>query len=72
MKNYSPKIPQVCRNRILELCTTIQNLIVSTETYAVGSISAAIISCHQKNIQFELQIKDGETAHDTTTVSLFS
>ena len=61
-------IAQVCSQRKLAPDTTIHELVESNDNYVVGSVAAIVIACKQVDEQFDLNLKDGDVATDTTMV----
>jgi len=69
-KTTVESITQVCEKHRLAPDKTIHSLLVSNDTYAVGSIGVVVLVCQQNNKQLELNIKDGEVEDDNTIVSI--
>ena len=65
-------IPQVCQQRRLAPDCTIHELLVSNETYSIGSVAALVINCELNNNKFDLTIKDGDTPNDIAIVRLLA
>jgi len=65
-------IPQVCQQRKLAPDSTIHEVLVSNDTYSIGSVAALVINCEPNNNKFDLTIKDGDTPNDIAIVRLLA
>lgn len=65
-------IPQVCQQRRLAPDCTIHEVLVSNETYSIGSVVALVINSEPNNNKFDLTIKDGDTPNDIAIVRLLA
>ena len=70
-KSTVEKIEQICKAQKIAPDTTIKSLSASNNPYSIGVIGAIVISCQQRNSQYELIIKDGQTIYDPAIVSFF-
>ena len=64
-------ITSICQEYYFVPNTTIRRLILSTESYTLGTIGAIVTSAKKLGMQHVLEIKDGNSENDKATVSIF-
>ena len=64
-------ITSICQEYYFVPNTTIRRLILSTESYTLGTIGAIVTSAKKLGMQHVLEIKDGNSENDKAMVSIF-